>query len=189
MTIAYEPGLYQVRHVSQRLGKSRNKGTPQITLTFRPYAILNPQTGEYESMLGPYDRTAYLYMTDKTSIGTLDKIESIGIVGLHEWRQVDENEPDCIRANQTYVVECRREEYEGRIQDKWEIPGSGIEVIPMDETEKKNLERKFGKLLKDRGSYTPIDPPVVRPAVRSERFEEQTMNPIIDPNLPDDLPF
>ena len=74
----YPVGLYQGRVVSQGVGES-GTGTPQFVLRIK---VLGPVDGdEYVPSKQQYERTVYMYLTEKTIPFVLETLAILGFEG------------------------------------------------------------------------------------------------------------
>lgn len=143
----YQEGRYRAEVINQALGKN-NKGTPQFVLKVHIASML--VDGE-ETRVQQYDRTIYMYLTEKSAEYTLDKLKGIGFEGT-SIRQLDPNHQGCHSfIGMQIELDCKHEEDQnGDLREKWDLAFNGsndIEITPLDAAEARKLDALFGKSL------------------------------------------
>lgn len=139
----YSVGTYLGEVTQWALGKSSAKGTPQFALRFK---VLNEITPEGpQEVTAQYERTTYLYFTDKTIERSLEDLKNLGFDG-NSFSMLNDHNFSGVHAE--FI--CQHEEYNGDMREKWGLRGSSspMEVTPLDAKEIRNLDMLFGKSLK-----------------------------------------
>lgn len=144
----YKEGKYKAEVVNQALGKN-TKGTPQFILKCRILSLVND--GGVDENVRQYERSVYMYLSEKAAEYTIQKLKDIGFNGA-SIRQLDlehQNAHD-FRA-QVIELDCRYDEDQnGDMREKWDLAfaGSGeIEITPLNAAETRKLDALFGKSL------------------------------------------
>ena len=171
----YKEGRYRAEVVNQGLGKSKT-GTPHFALRVK---MLSQLVNGEEFDVRDYERTIYVYLNDKTVKYTIEKLERLGFDGS-SFRQLDPSDPNaCSFVGKLLELDCRHEEYNGEMSEKWDLAyaGSGeLNLTPLEPTEVRKLDALFGKSLSN-GKPATKPKPATAPVAEA--------GPITD----DDIPF
>jgi hypothetical protein len=175
----YQEGRYKGEVVNQALGKNQRTSTPQFVLRFRVMCMID---GDRDvSVRQQYERTVYMYLSEKSAPFTIKKLQEAGFSGS-SIRQLDLSHPEAQSFVGQYMeFQCVHEEgKDGEIREKWDLAyksGNGdIEITPLEPAEARKLDALFGATLK----ITPAAAPKTAPA-----------RPVTttDPISNDDIPF
>ncbi len=181
----YNAGRYWCVVTENAIGKNK-KDNPQLVIRFQVKGGIDPQdpdgalvnTGEI------YDRTMYRVITDKTVDWVKKDLQALGFEGSG----FADITPNCF-AGKELVFECRHEEYEGAVNEKWQIAhGSGsLEVKPMEPAEIRKLDAMFGSAFK-RSAPTPRTRSATSEASRKTMEDAGAVSMATKTNG-DDIPF
>lgn len=144
----FHQGRYWGRVVDWNLGTSRNKGTPQFSVTFEVTDELDSM-GERAGLVGsPQQRTVYLYLTEKSMSIALEALKVLGY-NRTSLKHLDRSSQ---QAHDFSGIECelycKIEEYEGEDRERWSINTPREPVKPVDPNDLRKLDALFGKHLK-----------------------------------------
>ena len=139
---------YRVRFTSQALGESEQKQTPFLALQFDVIAVyVGPE--ETEPVVSK-QRTAYLYITDKTIERFRDDLETLGF-DRDSFKYLDPKTPGFFDfAGREGDMYCQHQEYNGDKSERWGVAGKprGLSVQELDAKGIRSLDSLFGKALK-----------------------------------------
>ena len=142
----YNPGIYWGVVTSQSLGKSKNKGTPEIQIRFSIQGIVDPADpeGPLIESGSPQERTVYIYVTDKTAEYARKDLESLGYEGVG-FSPVDSDHPNHVSlVGVEHAFRCELDTYEGNQKEQWRVHRGGREVRPLEDKEKRSLDAMWG---------------------------------------------
>jgi hypothetical protein len=160
----FNPGSYMARVTTWGLSETKHKKTPQFFIRFKPLGKINPNDPTGPLMGCPdYERTIYRVITQNTAQYVIEDLERLGydkssfkfldpaVEGAHSFEGLE------------IQVRCDHEEYEGTLQERWNLDRDGgpLEVPPLDSKRVRQLDAMFGKSLKGNGSKksTPAESP------------------------------
>ena len=174
-------GTYTVTIETQGLSVAKT-GTEYIFFTFKPD--------------GKYERTAKLYLTDKTIDRTLDDLAKLGIQGFNSFGDLDpdSNSGYNIVGNEV-EMECRHEQgQDGKTYERWGVPYTpAAKDPPVPATTKaiRGLDALFGKALKSRKASGPTPPRDTAPLARQpdNTITGVSAGPAVPTQGGDDIPF
>lgn len=147
MSTHYQAGKYRCQITEQAFGESKDKHTPFFGLKVKPTGFYDPATGDLVPC-SDFERTVYLYMTDKTIDQATKNIRSLGFTG-DSFRQLDPEVPGHTSLIGTEAdFQCKHEPYNNTLSEKWEFPLS--EGRPLEKVSglSKKLDALFGKSIK-----------------------------------------
>lgn len=150
MAVQYNAGRYVGEVIDQQLGKSKNKGTPQIAITFQIVGMVNEADPDGNLLsCDQHQRTVFMFITEKTSEFICENLAKLGFRGK-SFSQIDLDDPQAssMVGNQAELY-CKHEEYEGELKERWNLSrGAGrVEVVPLESKESRKLDAMFGKTL------------------------------------------
>jgi hypothetical protein len=174
----YEEGVYRCEVVSQGLGES-STGTPQFVIRVK---VLSELSGGEEVPVNSYERTSYLYLSEKAIESSIKRLKVMGFAGT-SFRQLDPNAQGFHDFSGTIIeMVCKHETYDGKDTEKWGVrisESKPLEIKAMDQKKLRDLDNLFGKQLKE-GSA--IQPP--------RRTQNQSSPPPFAEGVSDDdMPF
>jgi hypothetical protein len=165
----YQPGTYWMGEL--RLGTAESdKGTPYFFIEGRITHMANGD--KTEEVPNPDQRTIFMYLSDKAYPYTVDKLDALGFNG-------DFGKPALAPEHMAGIwVTCKHETYDGKLKERFELPGGGIEhkAVTADAIRKINAMYRARKQQSGK-SATPSTPP---------RSRAQAVS---DAAAPDDLPI
>lgn len=190
----YSVGRYWGRALSQSFGKSKNKGTPQFSITFDIKGAVDPSNPEGELLrCEEGQRTVFWYLTEGTMPYVLEDLERLGF-NKPSLRFLDANVNGYFDfAGIEQELYCKHEAYEGKRKEKWSLsnPRAGtIEAEPLESNEVRKLDALFGKGLKALAAKAPETAPVAsEPERASDATAVATAEPEENERNEDDMPF
>ncbi len=174
MSLAYQPGRYVGRVISQGSGESKDKKHPQIILKFKPTARIEYTPDGEESLVNTtveYERTVWLTInpTNPNSVEmSLKRLRYAGFMG-DSFGDLNLVGTDC-----RFV--CSVGEYNGEPSDSWELALPPLESKPagqpIDTGVVKKLDALFGKALKASGGAKKAAPAAVKETVPSDAGDD-----------------
>lgn len=174
--MAYQKGLYLAKVAGQMLSKSSNKGTDQFVLTFYPIAEIDRETREhYDCEDG--ERSLFFYLTENTIKRVVEDLRSLGF-DRNSFLDLDPSTPNHFSfVDKEIEVECDLETYEGKERERWRLAGAGgMQLKPMEDSDKRRLDALFGKCLKSSPpATTPASvplPAIDQPKMTKEKFKK-----------------
>ena len=174
----YEPGTYLAEVIGQGFNEAKT-GTMQFCLRFVPKLLF--ASGEEHAVLQEYERTIFRPITDKTLDWVLDDLAALGWQG-NKWSELDPQTQNYHSfVGQEIKVKCLHEEYEGTMQERWQLFSEAREVVPVAPDKLRRLDDAFGRAIKEYRKGSPAaTPPGITPA------EVQTE---VDAASDSDIPF
>lgn len=146
MSVHFPQGRYLCTVVNQALSESSKKGTPQIVIRFR---VLEHENGD--QVQNQYERTAYLYLTEKAAERTIAILKKLGYT-RDSFRFLDKAQPQYHDlAGVEFIGFCAYEkDLEGQDREKWGIDSgeSEFEAKPLESKKLREIDNLFGKALK-----------------------------------------
>jgi hypothetical protein len=186
MAIQFDEGRYWVKVLSQALGKSKKKGTPEFALRVLVMGRVNPEQPDGDLLpCNKAERTIYLYITEGTAEYVIRDLERIGF-DKPSFKFLDpNNEHFHDFAGSEFEAFCDHEEYEGKQNEKWRFakPRGQSDVAPLEASEVRKLDSLFGKQLSKVGKKNGSPPKAEKPAA-SAAIEDRP-----PPPTDDDIPF
>lgn len=160
----YAKGRYICEVTNQALGEA-GTGTPQIVIRFR---VLRFENGD--DVNEQYERSAYLYLTEKTVDRTVAVLKSLGF-SKDGFRYIDKSQPGYQDlSGQEFTGFCNHEANDkGDTKEKWGIAidsDGTFEVKPLESKKLREIDMLFGKALKGNAPKGPV--PVVTQAQAGE---------------------
>lgn len=141
-----DKGLYKAVVTKWGLGVSKEKKTPQFSLTFVLRSFLQ---GGKEVPCTPYERTLFRYFTDDTIDFVAKDLRALG----YKHDTFDQLEPDHPEAHDfsdaEIKVELAFEKYQGKDKERWELRmGGGFQPEKIDRSGVSKLNAVFCASLK-----------------------------------------
>lgn len=181
MSVHFPQGRYICTVINQALSEA-GTGTPQIVIRFR---VLEHENGDQVS--NQYERTAYLFITDKTAERTVAILKKLGYT-RDSFRFLDKAQPNYHDlSNVEFVGFCTYEkDLSGQERERWGIDAgeSEFEAKPLESKKLREIDNLFGKALK--AGAKPAAPPPPRTAANHKPEDN------IPPSAPvdfEDVPF
>lgn len=136
----YDIGKYEVQVTGQSVGMSK---------TNKAYFLLNIQPLRFFGLAGEEDCSGgepaklYMYFTEKTVDARMRDLESIGYTqGTFSGLNPDNpNHHDFTGIK--FIARNKRNEYNGNVNDQWEVEFSGVEGLPLEQSDINALDRLF----------------------------------------------
>lgn len=177
MSTKFNQGEYVARVTSWGLTESKNKKTPQFVLRFTPIGKINPNDPTGATLSCPnYERSVYRAITKNTVNFLIEDLQYLGY-NKASFKYLDPDEEGAHDfSNLEIRVRCDHEEYNGNVQERWNLArDGGAELVPLEGSKVRELDSLFGRTLKDKiKTDTEIDP---EPATVDQRTDG------------DDIPF
>lgn len=156
----YEKGRYLCRITSQALGAAKT-GTPQFVLRFQVIGLIKFDGAEDVT---EYERTAYLYITEKTIKYFMDAMRTLGFHGS-SFKDLDPNTDgyhDFTGIEVAMYCDHESDLEGGGSHEKWGVAkqSSDLDVAPLDSKKLRDLDNLFGKDLK---AIRSAPPPQAKP--------------------------
>lgn len=182
----YQQGVYVCEVLQQALSES-TKGTPVFLLKFQVLGAPVAGSDNYEPVRQSYERTMYLYITEKTMEFFSEKMRTLGFGG-DSLGQLDPESPNHVSfVGNQFDAYCKHEPgQKGGMREVWDVSrgSSALDVVPVAAKKLRQLDQLFGRAV---GKQAPgrtakgagSTPPAAPPAVYSDDTE------ITD----DDIPF
>ena len=130
-----KPGYYYGRLVE--IGTDRSsKGTPCIYIVWE---VTHQDVGGEWAPMQAERRTTRWWTNEKAESFTVDKLIALGFNG-------DLDRPEFTGPNDPrkgITLECRHEEYQGKVQERWDTPAAQVERTPWKGDEKRTFKAKF----------------------------------------------
>ena len=163
MAVVYQNGKYYGRITDQAFGKSKNKGTPEIQIRFAVLGGINPADPCGELLSVPQgERTAYLYITEKTAEYVARDLAAIGYSSEGFGRLDPNTEGYCNLTGHEAEFYCQSEMYEDEEREKWSVArDTALQSTPLDAKEVRQLDALYGKELKKQAKDAPKETPPV----------------------------
>lgn len=160
----YEPGFYWISSPAMGAGTGKT-GTPYLYIegevTHKQDGVNDDGTAA--TIQTPIEkRTVYLYVSEKAFQYTVDKLDALG------WNGDFANPALQGEAANGIWAECRSETYEGKLREKWSLPGGGIEhTAPTND-----IIRKLNAMYKARKGSAPKPGPGPKAPAPSQLQQE-----------------
>jgi hypothetical protein len=158
-------GRYWAQVLSLVCGMSSTKKPQMVVQLNVSHEAAN---GEWQELAQPQQRRMYWSPSDAAMPYSTEKLERIGFNG-------DFSAPDCSDTAKGGVeVECKHEQYNGKDQEKWDMPsaGSEIERAPDDQLRLLTAKWKNQHGAKKAPTGKPPAPPTAAPATGTATVEE-----------------
>jgi hypothetical protein len=199
MAVFYTKGRYRCQITDQALGET-DKGTPQFVLRFQvcEYNI----SGGWEPLEKQYERTAYLYITDKTIEYFRKKLQALGYTH-GSLRYLDPGTPGYQNfGGQMADFFCNIEQNQnGEDRERWDLAfgneSEPLELKPVDANKLRQLDVLFGAAAKSTKpaarpatATAPRPQPASRPQAATATATMPPPHPSADVQITDeDIPF
>ena len=186
----YAAGNYNVRVVSQQLGKT-GTGKPQFILTFDVLHRFEPSRPDELLVCDKSERTIYRTIAPKTVEWILKEIKHLAELrgidsALPGWEYLDPETPDYMDLTGTeFQAYCQHETYDGKERQKWGISRDGPQAEALDDKSIRDLNALYGKELK--AAFGGKAKPKAKPAPIQETVPPG--EPSIEVKPDDDIPF
>lgn len=188
MGVFYSEGNYWVKCVSQAMGASKNKGTPQFSLRVAIAGKVNPlaPTGDLIAVESG-ERTLYMYITEGTAERLCEDLQRIGFDkdSFKFLNPANENFHNFCGVE--FEAYCKHEEYEGKTNEKWSIAfdRNAATAEPLEDKEVRKLDNLFGKFLKKKSApEAEKEPPPKNKPIRGVTRQQQAATAASE-----DIPF
>lgn len=174
----YDEGRFRVRIVDQQFGENK-KGNPELQLIAQPIGYYNQGDEEFTPAYFQWPRTIFLTLTEGT-LGTPDNpgwvMQTLKFLGF-SGTSFSALDPNADNAHKFAGLEvdalCKHDEYDGKTREKWSIlkpGGSRPQIGKIEKKSVRQLDAKFGKVLKAVATEAPVAVMAAEPAGDSEEI-------------------
>jgi hypothetical protein len=146
----YNEGPYEGEVTKQSLGVTGEKNTPAFILTCRIVGKIGPDGVSYQ-VDAEYERTLYLYLTEKTKDFTLEKLKVLGF-NKSSLKFLSPDVSGYVNfVGNVVPLYCKHEEYNGKMREKWSIstPREEKPIEPIKSQDLSKLDALFGRGLRE----------------------------------------
>lgn len=141
----FDAGLYAAKVVAQGFDVSKEKRTPFFWLAYEPLCLVNAE-GDDIGQCARDEREVRLYITDGTIENLLGKLRYLGWNGS-SWSELEPGGSHSF-VGQEIIVECRHEQVNERVYERWELPGSRRQRSEAVQGVARKLDTLFGRQTK-----------------------------------------
>jgi len=179
----FQQGTYLVRVTNQGFDESKEKKTPYFWLEFQPQGMVNPENPD-GPLYGCDDtlRSTSLYLTEKTIERTRETLGNLGWNG----QRFQDLEPGGAHSfvGQELNLECRHEQFDDKVFERWEFPYAGSETKQNISGLARKLDALFGRAAKPAAQ-----PAANRPATRTPPPKAEAVPATWRTASGEDIPF
>lgn len=156
MSRVFEPGNYKAVLTKVSYGKSKEKGTPQVTFGFMPQGIM--KNGRVEPC-PQFERAVFKYITENTVDYVVQDLEKLGY-DRGNFDELDSTHPNAFPFVGLEInVYLEYETYQGKEKERWNFSrDGGLKNTPMEKSEAAKVNAMFAAKLRKPSKPAPQQP-------------------------------
>jgi hypothetical protein len=165
-------GFYHATITDWALGQSKEKGTPQFSITFELDAYKG--SGGKREDCPTLTRTLFRYITDKTIDYFVSDLKALGYTH-DDFDGLEKKSSTAFDFGGIEIeVRLNYETYEGKERERWDLAmgGKKLEVKPLEDDGVSKLNALFGDRLKGLKSNA-ATPPKKQPAAAAKQVNDE----------------